>query len=260
MQMPLLRGGMHWSFGGNLSPEAGRLVGLPGMGLTVQFNHGAYSDLRNHEQGATAKGSDMFVSGAPRIGIMGQSPFLESNIHHRQGTLVSRGYAPLLQSSKQGAQSINSGAMAQDNQSCAQTSVSYYVQPPQISSVSNNTQQYQQIPPQTINEAPYIQPSHIAQQLQQLNAECKSQKFPAVPVSNSVIPYPAPARDMGHQQAPGSYYQEEQISQPASGGSQFTALVPGILSHGMDAQWAAYYASQSTYQQQAMLPWASFFS
>lgn len=26
---------MHWSFGGNLSPEAGRLVGLPGMGLTV---------------------------------------------------------------------------------------------------------------------------------------------------------------------------------------------------------------------------------
>lgn len=70
--------------------------------MLQQFNHGAYSDLRNHEQGATAKGSDMFVSGAPRIGIMGQSPFLESNIHHRQGTLVSRGYAPLLQSSKQG--------------------------------------------------------------------------------------------------------------------------------------------------------------
>lgn len=51
------------------------------------------------------------------------------------------------------------------------------------------------------------------------------------------------------------YFMWQQISQPASGGSQFTALVPGILSHGMDAQWAAYYASQSTYQQQAVSTW-----
>ncbi|XP_057864306.2 flowering time control protein FCA isoform X2 [Cryptomeria japonica] len=139
-----------------------------------------------------------------------------------------------------------------------------YSQPYNQTASQINTQQYQQATQPQV-QAQYTQsynqptPQSNAPQYQQMNA--------AAPVANAVGILTAQSQDGSQQQAYTAYYNQQQpqpqpqqqqqlqqnVAQVASGAAQ-TSNVVGTSQQSLEAQWAAYYASQAAYQQAASYP------
>ncbi|XP_077249718.1 uncharacterized protein LOC143889412 isoform X2 [Tasmannia lanceolata] len=258
MQSHISRGRMYMPYGGNHLIGAGR-SGMPGMRLESQFIHGAPLGPRAHEQNAIGRGSDPFVSGAPRMGMMGQPPSLDSNVPPRQGMPVSGGYGPVPHFANNGSYSqlMNSGVNTQvTSQAKAYEddgkirSLDYYNQAHQHSSLDQSKQaqiqypyhqSYQHLPQQSYQHQPqkqiqqqsYHPPQQTYQHQTQQSLAMHSQYQP--PEQHSQ--YPA--------RAPESYSSQPYQHQPSQ---QYAQSTGHYQQHGSTQEQS--YSSNQQYSQQ----------
>lgn len=128
-----------------------------------------------------------------------------------------------------------------------------YSQPYNQAASQSNVQQYQQTPQPQV-QSQYSQPAYTDHYAQQQQTQEKQLPVnAAAPATNTAAYLTAQPQDVTQQQAYTAYYQQQpqqSATQVASGTAQATAAV-GTGQQSLEAQWAAYYASQAAYQQQA---------
>eukprot|EP01018_Ginkgo_biloba_P010290 Gb_17348 [translate_table: standard] len=128
-----------------------------------------------------------------------------------------------------------------------------YNQPYNQTATQSNVQPYQQtVQPQP--QTQYSQPAYTDPYAQQQQTqERQSQTNAAAPAVNPTGMVTAQSQDGAQQQAYTNYYHQQaqqNVTQVASGAGQ-TSTVVGTAQQSLEAQWAAYYATQAAYQQQA---------